>query len=116
QPMSRPIWSAPPVTTVMAARTAKAARAAVAAARQPMLRLTASTMVNASTHSTEAVRKAGTKTVQSSMALLRGAGKGEAAAALRRGHQLDEIGAGVPDHFVGLQRRGHDDAARVDSG
>src|SRR5438132_968952 len=75
------------------------ASAAPAAARHPMLRLTASTIVNASTHSTAAVRKVGVKTVQSSMVARSIDVK--AIAPLRRGNQLDEIGAAMSNDFHG---------------
>src|SRR5437763_488771 len=91
-------------TSPMAATAASAASAALAAARQPMLRLTARTMVKASTHSTAAVRKAGTTTVQSSMrALLIDL---NASVMLSGGDQLDQVGAAVPNDLVGEGRAG----------
>jgi hypothetical protein len=66
--MSGPSSITPLVAAVMAARVASAASAAPDAARQPMLKLTASTMVKASIHSTAAVRNAVTTIAQFNMA------------------------------------------------
>src|ERR1700712_372030 len=70
QPMSMPVASTRPAMSVMAASVASPASEAPIAPRQPMVRLTASTIVKASTHSTRAVRKDGTAIDQSIIALI----------------------------------------------
>src|SRR5882724_492328 len=111
--MSMPTLSTPPVAPVMAARSASAASAAVDAARQPIVKLTASTIVKASTHSTAAVRNAGIMTVQSSMAAL--AVDMIAIGTLRRGDQLHEVCAAVPNRFIGKRCGRQHNAARVNA-
>src|SRR5258707_13188020 len=111
--MSMPTLSTPPVATVMAARTASAASAAVDAARQPIVKLTASTIVKASTHSTAAVRNAGITTVQSSMAAL--AVDMSAIGRLRRGDQFHEGCAAVQNRFIGKRCGGEHNAARINA-
>src|SRR5882757_78202 len=110
---SNPKPSTPPVATVMAASATRAVSAAPAAARQPMVRLTASTMVNASTHSTAAVRNAGTKMVQSNIA--GSVGNRKPSAPLRGGDELGEIESAMPDRFVRQHGSAQSDAANVDA-